>query len=137
MIIWHYGWKPLIVSNHPTKFGGHRHFGNGDIKGFFCHVMLQDRVIKGLHDLMGKNTSKYWSYALWNWRYDYLSLSRDLSKCHVTLWVGVLHGKSPYCTVCGHRHCGSGDIMILICHVISQDYLTQKLCDFLARSASR
>ena len=29
------------------------------------------------------------------------------------------------------------EIMVLICHVISQDYLTQKLCNFLARRASR
>ena len=28
------------------------------------------------------------------------------------------------------------EIMILICHVILQDCLTQELCDFLARSAS-
>ena len=39
---------------------------------------------------------------------NYLSLSCDLSKCHVMLRVVILHGNSPCCTVFGHSH-GSGD----------------------------
>ena len=27
---------------------------------------------------------------------------------------------------CGHRHCGSGDIMVLDCHVILKDYVTEQ-----------
>ena len=30
----------------------------------------------------------------------------------------------------GLRHCGSGDIMVLGCHVISQNHVTLGLCDF-------
>ena len=30
----------------------------------------------------------------------------------------------------GHRHCGSGDIIFLICHVISQDQIVKGSCDF-------
>ena len=26
---------------------------------------------------------------------------------------------------CGHRHCVSGDVMVLVCHVISQDHATK------------
>ena len=29
--MWLYGWKFLIVSLHPAKFGGHMHCGKGDI----------------------------------------------------------------------------------------------------------
>ena len=33
----------------------------------------------------------------------------------------------------GHRNCGSGDLMILVCHVISQDYVIIWSCDFIGR----
>ena len=34
----------------------------------------------------------------------------------------------------GHRHCGSGDMMVLVCHVILQDHVVKGYCDFMARS---
>ena len=34
----------------------------------------------------------------------------------------------------GHSHSGSGVIMILVCHMISQDHVTKELCDFTAGS---
>ena len=34
----------------------------------------------------------------------------------------------------GHSHSGSGVIMILVCHMISQDQVTKELCDFTAGS---
>ena len=37
----------------------------------------------------------------------------------------------------GDKHCGRGDIMILICHVISQDHVTLGSCDFMGRSPLR
>ena len=37
----------------------------------------------------------------------------------------------------GHRNCGSGDIMVLACHVISQDDLTKQSYDFMGRSPSK
>ena len=30
-----------------------------------------------------------------------------------------------------HRHCGSGDILVLVCHFISQYHLTKESCDFM------
>ena len=36
----------LKVSHHPTKFGGNKHCGSGDIKISVCHVILQDHVMK-------------------------------------------------------------------------------------------
>ena len=37
----------------------------------------------------------------------------------------------------GHRHCGSGDIMISGCHVISLDQVIEGSCNFMGRSPSR
>ena len=37
----------------------------------------------------------------------------------------------------GHRQCGSGDIMVLVCHVISQDHLINGSYDFVGRSTSK
>ena len=37
----------------------------------------------------------------------------------------------------GHRNCGSGDIMVLACHVISQDDVTKQSYDFMGRSLSK
>ena len=30
----------------------------------------------------------------------------------------------------GHRHCDSGDIIVLVCHVISQEYVIKRSRDF-------
>ena len=37
----------------------------------------------------------------------------------------------------GHRYCGSGYMMILVCHVILQDHVIKRSCDFMDRSPSR
>ena len=37
----------------------------------------------------------------------------------------------------GNRHSHSGDIMVLACHMISQDHLIKASCDFISRSPSR
>ena len=42
-----HGQDPLKVSHQPTKFGGPRQGGNGNIMILVCHVILQDHVIKG------------------------------------------------------------------------------------------
>ena len=52
--MWFYGLESIKVSYHPTKFGGHGHCGSGDIIILVCHVTLQDHVIKGLCDFIGK-----------------------------------------------------------------------------------
>ena len=36
-----------------------------------------------------------------------------------------------------HRYCSSGDMMILVCHVILQDHVIKGACDFMDRSPSR
>ena len=37
----------------------------------------------------------------------------------------------------GHRHCGSGDIMVLVCHVISQHHVIKRSYDFMGRNPSK
>ena len=36
-----------------------------------------------------------------------------------------------------HRHCGSADIMILVCLLFSQDHVVKESCDFMGRSPLR
>ena len=36
-----------------------------------------------------------------------------------------------------HRHCGTVDIMVLVCHVNSQDHAIKRSSAFIARSPSR
>ena len=36
-----------------------------------------------------------------------------------------------YAKFCGHSYSGSGVIMILVCHVISQDHVIKGPCDFM------
>ena len=38
---------------------------------------------------------------------------------------------------CGHRHCGSGDIMVLFCHVVLQEHVTKGPSSNMARSPSK
>ena len=42
----------IKVSYRPTKFGGNRHFGSGDIMVFSCYVTLQKHVINESYDLI-------------------------------------------------------------------------------------
>ena len=37
----------------------------------------------------------------------------------------------------GYRHCGSADIMILVCHKTSQNHVIKESCDFIGRSPLR
>ena len=37
----------------------------------------------------------------------------------------------------GHRYSDSGDIMVFVCHVILQDHVIKKPCDFIGWSLSR
>ena len=56
------------------------------------------------------------------------SINEDITHliCHATSqdhmakesWIGAPWGKSPPCQVVGQRHCGSGDTIFLVCHII-------------------
>ena len=53
--MWLYRQKAIKVSYHLAMFGSHRHSDSVDIR--VCHVILQDRLIKGLCDFMGGSPS--------------------------------------------------------------------------------
>ena len=37
----------------------------------------------------------------------------------------------------GHKHYGSGGIMVLVCHVVSEDHMIKGSFDFIGRSPVR
>ena len=39
-----------MVSYHPTKLVGHRHYVSRDIMVFVCHVTVEDHMVKVLYD---------------------------------------------------------------------------------------
>ena len=58
--------------------------------------------------------------ALWQWRYIAISLSRDLAgPCDFRGYLPLKVSHRPN-TFGGYRRWGSGDTMVLVCHVISQ-----------------
>ena len=55
----------------------------------------------------------------------------------MTLWFEVPQVKSHHTKFGGHKHGGSRDIMVLVCHVILQDCFMKRSCDFMSRSLSK
>ena len=51
-------WELIKVSQHPAKFGGHRHCGSGDKLLLVCLVISEDHVIKELCDYIGRSLSR-------------------------------------------------------------------------------
>ena len=46
------------MENHqPAKFGGHMHWGSGDITILVCDVISQEHEIKGSCNVIGKGPS--------------------------------------------------------------------------------
>ena len=55
----------------------------------------------------------------------------------MTLWVEPPHSlivKQQPVKFGGNGHCGSGDIMASVCHVISQNHVTKWSCDSVEKS---
>ena len=48
--------EPMKINYSPAKFGGHTHCGSKDTT-LMRYVILQDHVIKGSCDFMGKSQS--------------------------------------------------------------------------------
>ena len=60
-----------------------------------------------------------------------------MTKDQVTLWVGATKSKSPSYKFGDHRHYGIGDIMVLVCHVISHEHVIKGKCVARGSSPSR
>ena len=119
-----------------------------DIIAFVFHVTLQDHVTKVLNDFIvrtrqGISTSYQarWPKALRQWRY-FFSLLHDLARSRnqklKRLYEWELTRVSYHPAKFGdYRQSGSGDIMILACHVTMQDQVIRGLYDLMVRSPSR
>ena len=65
--------------------------------------------------------------------------------CYVILQYHVSKGVSRSCLNVsqhptmfgGHKNCGNASIMVLVCHLSSQDHVTKGSCDFMKGSLSR
>ena len=75
-----------MVSFQSASFGGYRHCSSEDIMILVCHVILQNRVIKGSCEFMGKTPSRQVTilpslliigtvvvemFVTWSWRDDF------------------------------------------------------------------
>ena len=56
---------------------------------------------------------------------------------HVTYGLDLIKVKYYLATFISHRHCGSEDIVILVCHVILQNHVLKEPCDFIGTSLSK
>ena len=145
-----YEWELFKVYHHLAKFGGHRRCSSRNIFLVY-HVIKQDHIIKGSGDYndrgpQGNPTSvtilpSLVTIGTLYWRYISFILSRDFTRPRYQsiIWLSGLEPLkiSHHLTKFGgHRHCGSGDI-VLFCHAISQDHGIKQSYDFIDRSPSK
>ena len=73
-----------------------------------------------------------------SWRYNGFKSSGDLArpKQYLTFMYKPLKVSQYSAKFSGYRHCGSGDIMVLVCQIISQDHVIKGSCNFMGRSQS-
>ena len=71
---------------HPAKFNDHRHCGNGEVMILVCHAILEGHGVKGPCDFIGGSP----------------------------LWQNPLVVSHQHAMFDSYRHCGSGDIIILM-----------------------
>ena len=117
----------------PTpKFGGHKHYGSGDIMFPICHLVLRDQVAPVPFEFISQSKSFIVSHHLATYGSHRLFGTWNMVlNCHVISWsrdhmikgpcaLGVLK-VSHYPTMFGgYRNCSSWDIMVLVCHVSLQ-----------------
>ena len=56
-------------------------------------------------------------------------------KVHMASKIRTSHFKSASCLAGVHRSSAAGDIMYLICHLVSHDHLTEGSCGFMSGSS--
>ena len=78
---------------------------------------------------------------MWKYIINDFSLPRDLAKAcdQRVIWLyycellNVSHHPTKFG---GHRDSASGDLIVLVCHVILLDHVIKELCDFVVESHS-
>ena len=68
----------------------------------------------------------------------FLSLSLDpiRPRDYTAMWLcglKLIKLSHHLATFCGHKHCSSGDTMLLVCHMISQNHIILWLFDFMGK----
>ena len=117
-----------MVSEHLAQFGVQRSCASGDIMHLICHVTSQDNLIERSYGLVGESSSQCVTTLASLVTTDILRVEMFLI-CHITLrdhnFEGLcfFKGGSPSVTdypakFSDNTHCGRGDIMVLVCHVI-------------------
>ena len=53
------------MCHHSITFGGHRHSGSGDIIILACHMMLQDKVMRGSRSFIAAHQGEQPSLQVW------------------------------------------------------------------------
>ena len=96
----------LQISHHSNKFRGYRHCASDDVLVLACHVILQDRMIKGSCDFMSSSPLQP---------------------------IKVSYHRAKFGS---HNHSGIGVIRDLVCHVILQGHVVKGSCDFMGGSPS-
>ena len=101
------------------------------VKMFFLSYSLARARYQRVMQLFGWETflvshhpAKFGGYTEWQWRYNGFNFSRNLAfqlKC-----LEVSHHPAKFGS---QRHCGGGDAIVLVCHVISQDNGIKSSCD--------
>ena len=56
-VMWLYRREPIKVGYRPAKIGDHKHFDSRDIVVLVFRVILQDHVIKGSCEFIGRSPS--------------------------------------------------------------------------------
>ena len=117
------GWKPLMVSHYLAMFSGCWSSSNEEITNLNFCVTSQDGVIEGSSDFIGGApysvstlTQIRLPQTLQNWRYVF-NLSRDLGRPRgkKIIYEQELLQLSHYSAKFGgHRHCGIGDMFLLV-----------------------
>ena len=134
----------------PHKFIDHRFCESGDFMLLICHMNSCEHMLKGLCAFYGwkpprsKSLSFYVSQSLvqCKWRNTIFNLSYDLTRprnyrtIYFYNWELLIVYRHPN-KFGSPEHCGSGDILTLVCHVIPQDHVTDGQCDYTSGTFSR
>ena len=103
------------------------------------HAIVTSRV--AAHQGTLPSCQVQWPQALWQQRYNDFCLSREFARPY-DQGVVALYGQKPLkishhrTNFPDHRQCGSEDIMVLACHVMSQVHVVRGSCDFMGSRVS-
>ena len=120
--MWHHGWVLLIISHHPTTFGGRRRCAREDISESHVTLWLVSFAISefaefGDHRPFGRGNT--------NLSIFYVTPRDHVFRYHA--WVFIII-RNYLATFFGPRTCRKRAILLLIGHLTSHDHVVNGLC---------